>query len=204
MGFLIFVFIKFAGRKRYRLYGLKIVSFPVPLLCLHTLVMASLQLHLDNLIFLLFLHVPEPRQRIPNQTLWMERVPVYRINRSTSGIQLLYSIISQQAKQHRDIGNLACFRPAGFRKTIRRQSHTRPSIAPTYSLFLNIPGPPLCTHSNNRQCTSHNNHHLYTLCTWTHVLPNQAGKICLGKSIYSSWVTKSSPQHWVSNQKLPV
>lgn len=52
MGFFIFIFIKFTAGKGYRLYGLKIVSFPahVPLLCLHTLGMDSFQPPLTNLV----------------------------------------------------------------------------------------------------------------------------------------------------------
>lgn len=142
------------------------------------------------------LHPPPcPSTPVPNQTLRTERVPVYRINFSTSGIQVLYSITPQQAKQHKDIGSLAHFRPSDFRRTLRRQSHTPPSIVPTYSFSLTIPGPPLHAHFSNSQSTSRNYHHLYTLCTWTHVLPNQARNICLEKSIHSSRATQSSPQH---------
>ena len=86
--FLIFIFRKFTAGKGYRQCGLKIDSLPecVPLLCLHTLVLDSLQPPLANLTSFCAFTSQNQSPTVPNQTLWTEWIPTDMINFPTSCI----------------------------------------------------------------------------------------------------------------------
>lgn len=205
--FLIFIFRKFTAGKGYRLCGLKIDGLPehVSLLCLHTLVLDSLQPPLANLASFCVFTSQNQSPTVPNQTLWTEWIPTDMINFPTSCI---HSVTTQPhssaGKTTQDLGSLALrFRSSNLRKISRRQSHTLASIATDLLFLPHLPWASLI-HISYRLWTSYNHHNPYSLRTLTHVLLNGARKIYFEKSIHSSWATKPPPQHWVSNQKLPV